>query len=137
MKTLRSVYVLRYEEFVIEPQKIIKDIFKFIGLPSIKISHEIRKNINKKYYSMWENDREKVKSGIFNNVADEIEQRANFFGYSIDNYENISEVSWLGKQTKQPIKPNTRKKYGILRHTIFSDRIRQVLKDLAGRSRCI
>lgn len=96
MKFLRSVYVLRYEEFVLEPQKTIDNVFDYLGLDPIKIKHDIRSNINDKYFYMWEKDRGKYLNRIFNKVTDELENRANKFGYSIVNYDDLAPIPWLG-----------------------------------------
>lgn len=96
MEALRSVYILRYEEFVLEPQKFIDNIFSYLGLVSIKVNHDVRSNVNEKYFLMWENDRKKLVNRIFNRLPPDFETRANKCGYSINNYNSLVPVSWLG-----------------------------------------
>ena len=96
MKSLDSIYLLRYENFVFEPQKTIDEIFEYLGMQTVKVSHEIRTDINDKYFGMWEKDKKKLWNRLFRKLPDEFEQRANQFGYSINDYENLIEVPWLG-----------------------------------------
>ncbi len=98
MKFIDSVYVLRYEEFVCEPQKTIDAIFDFLGLNTIMVHREIRKNINKKYFSMWKNERKKLYmyNRMLSRITPELEAKANKCGYSIKNCNKLNRVSWLG-----------------------------------------
>ena len=97
-KFLNSIYFLRYEDFIVEPQKTIDGIFNYLGLSTVKVSHEIRQNINEKYFSMWEDDR-KSKFNLFHKkMPVDMEVKANRFGYSIEEYHDLVDVSWLGEQ---------------------------------------
>lgn len=96
MKALDSVYVLRYEEFVLQPQKVIEEIFSYLGLNPVKISHHIRSNVNEKYFSMWEKDQKKLLNRMFSQVSPALEDRANQFGYSINHYNDLAPLPWLG-----------------------------------------
>ena len=49
MKFLDSVYVVRYEDFVNEPQEIIEKIYEYLGLKPLSIQHKVLKNMNEKY----------------------------------------------------------------------------------------
>ncbi len=95
-----SVYVVRYEEFVLMPQKVINDIYHFIGLNAIDIRHSIHSDVNNKYFSMWETDRKKLFSRISNGVTSDFEARANKCGYSIKNYNDLAPVTWLASRNK-------------------------------------
>ncbi len=100
--SLDSIYVLRYEEFVMEPQKTINEIFTYLDMDTIEVTHKIRTDINDKYFTMWEKDRNKLWNRLFSKLPGEFEQRANEFGYSINNYQELVSTSWLGEhgQTK-------------------------------------
>jgi hypothetical protein len=100
MEFLCSVYILRYEEFVSDPRKAVDGVCGFLGLAPVTIRHEIRKNVNAKYFSMWEDDRKSLYSRMRCRITPEIEARANRCGYSIDNYNNLVPVSWLGSHNK-------------------------------------
>ena len=101
MKALNSVYILRYEEFVLEPQKVVDEVYGFLGLRSNKISNDVRCNVNEKYFLMWENDRKRIHNRIFFRISREIEKRANKCGYSINNYHDLVPVAWLGSHNNR------------------------------------
>lgn len=96
MKHLSSVYVLRYEEFILDPQKEIENIFSYLEISPININHVVRSNVNDAYFSMWENDRKKILYRIFNGVSQVLEHRSNKFGYSINNYKDLLPLPWSG-----------------------------------------
>jgi hypothetical protein len=96
MNALDHVYIIRYEQFVIEPQRVIDSIFSFLGLGSITVNRDIRKNVNEKYFLMWENEIKKSSNRIFNRIPKDFEARSNNFGYSIKDYDNLVPAPWLG-----------------------------------------
>jgi|TARA_B110000902_G_scaffold213317_1_gene244738 hypothetical protein len=95
MAYLNNVYVVRYEEFVLNPQNEIDKIFGFLGLKSLPIQHSVISNINEKYFSMWEDDRKSILKKNFP-VSDELEKRTNKFGYSIHDYRELLPSLLLG-----------------------------------------
>jgi len=100
MKFLDSVYVLRYEDFVRAPQQMLDNIYSFLRLRTVAIRHDIKKSVNEKYFSMWKRNRKSLFFRIAFRVTDEIETRANRCGYSINNYNDLVPVSWLGPHNK-------------------------------------
>lgn len=96
MKYLRNVYVIRYEDFVANPQDEIDNIFEFLNLGSIHIQHAVRPNVNDKYFSMWESNRKRFLNRILSPVNADLEERANKLGYSICDYQNLTPSSALG-----------------------------------------
>ncbi len=97
---LYTVYIIRYEEFVSEPQKTVDSIFKFLNLDSIEIHHQVKKDINEKYFSMWKHSRKDLFNKILFRVTPKLEKRANKIGYSIKDYAKQVELSWLGAHNK-------------------------------------
>ena len=93
---LDNVYVLKYEEFVLEPQKSVDDIFCFLELDPINITHKIRADVNQKYFSLWEKDQKKLFSRYFLGNVDKMENRAREFGYSLKNVYTLSPCSMGG-----------------------------------------
>ena len=93
---LDSIYIIRYEEFVCEPQKTVDAIYGFLGLEPIAIHHEVRKNVNEKYFSMWTDWCNKLPNNVLSRITPELETRVNKFGYSINNPNKLSSISWLG-----------------------------------------
>lgn len=96
MEALESVYVLRYEEFVLEPQETIDRIFNYLELTTVPLKHDVRSDVNERYFSMWENELKASENRIIGKLPKDIEARANKFGYSINHYNNLRPVSWLG-----------------------------------------
>jgi hypothetical protein len=91
---LENVYVLRYEEFVLHPQESLNSIFDFLGLEPIELNQDVSSNVNDKYYAMWEEERSKRDL----NVLENLEQRAQKLGYSLQDYKTLPEVSWIGER---------------------------------------
>jgi len=99
MKDLDFVYILRYEEFVLNPQEIINDIFSFLKLNPVINTRAISCNINDKYFQMWEKDQKKLLNKFKNRIPQKLENRINKFGYSIYNYNELAPVEWMGANT--------------------------------------
>lgn len=96
MEFLDSTYVLKYEDFVVAPQKTVDEIFAHLGLEPVQVTHQIRTDINDKYFRMWERDRKNPFKRLFSKVPPEYEARANRFGYSIDKHREEVPTSILG-----------------------------------------
>lgn len=80
MNYFKHVNVLRYENFVANPQDEIDKVYDFLALKSSPIRHSISPNINEKYFSMWENNRKNLLNRLQFRVKDALEERANKFG---------------------------------------------------------
>jgi hypothetical protein len=100
MEGIDSLYILRYEDFVAEPQKTIDQIFAHLGMESTEVTHQVRTDINDKYFAMWEKDQNNRLKRLFNRIPAEFEQRANQCGYSIENYRELVPAPWLGAHTR-------------------------------------
>lgn len=96
MPHLKSVYVLRYEDFILNPQTIVDEIFAFLGLDTLPITHDIKPTVNDKYFAIWEESQKKWFNRIFNRLPKAFEARANKIGYSLEDYRNLPAVPWLG-----------------------------------------
>lgn len=100
LEFIDSAYILRYEEFVRDPQAMIEDIYSYLGLDPIRITRDVRINVNNQYFARWGKDRKNILHRILNRVSPELEDRANQFGYSINNYNELAPVPWLGSHTQ-------------------------------------
>jgi hypothetical protein len=100
MEHLDPVHVLRYEEFVCAPQKTIDTVYEFLGLNPVTIRHEVRKDVNAKYFSMWQKDRKSLYRRLLSPISPTTERRANKCGYSIKKYGDLVAASWLGSHHK-------------------------------------
>ena len=96
MQKLHSVYILRYEELVHDPQGTIDDIFRFLELAPVEVSQEVHSNVNEKYFMKWENTQKHSSEHNIYKLTEKFEPRMNRFGYSIAHYNNIVPVSLLG-----------------------------------------
>jgi hypothetical protein len=51
---LKNVLVLKYEDFVKDPDDYLQKIYGFLDLPVHPRTVEVKKEINKKYFAMWQ-----------------------------------------------------------------------------------
>jgi hypothetical protein len=98
VQALGSVYILRYEDLIAEPQKVINNIFSYRELEHIKIGHDVKRGVNDQYFEMWESDRRNPAKQNLNELPQEIETRINRFGYSINDYSRLLPVLWIENQ---------------------------------------
>ena len=84
---LHHVYVLRYEEFVLNPNHYIGRIFDWLDVEPFAFPQVVRSDINARYLERWRHDVLGIKgcgiklTGFFHRF----EKRAEVFGYSIKN----------------------------------------------------
>ena len=76
---LNSVYILKYEDFIDNPQDMINKIFDFLGLNTITIRHKIKNNINQKYFIKWNNEDTAIKNCIIEKFNIEVQK----YGYHL------------------------------------------------------
>jgi len=97
---LNKICILRYEDFVSDPKYFSEKIFNFIGVESVPLIHEVKKDVNQKYFSIW-NQGETKKEQNFDKdiIIDLFEEKFNKFGYSIADYNKRLHVSWLLEST--------------------------------------
>ncbi len=92
---LKSVYVLRYEDLVSQPQNEVDRIYDFLGLESKGVRHTINTNSNDIYFSVYRKDRSHFLKKIYFPISSKLEKRVNKIGYSIKNYKNLVSSSIL------------------------------------------
>ena len=97
---LNKVYVLRYEDFVQNPQLEIDKLYRFIGVKSRKITHNVLPTVNDKYFKMWERNRGNWLQRLVFPISTLWEQRANRFGYSLIEYRKMLEANILGQHVR-------------------------------------
>jgi len=76
--------VIHYEDFVAEPERILTEIYQFIGVDAVPTNEEIRGNVNEKYFEKWREE----SRGLLNKyrmwqAVRRYEDRFRSFGYSI------------------------------------------------------
>ena len=88
--SLKNVFVLRYEEFVAEPQPQFDALLRFLGLSGCPVAREIRPNVNEGYYASWEGRRRTLLGRAYIElVVRRFEQRVRRFGYSLRDYRML------------------------------------------------
>lgn len=100
MGYLNNVHILRYEDFVASPQSEINNIYDFLNLKTLPVQHTVKTNVNDKYFSMWERNRNNLFKRCLFSVDEDLEKRANRFGYSLLNYKDLIPSSMLGSHKK-------------------------------------
>lgn len=96
MPKLNRVFVLRYEDFVSDPQNEIDRIYEFLELEPVPIGRVVTTGLNDVYFSRWERRKQEVLDGPAGMVGDELERRANRLGYSIFRYRERLPCPLLG-----------------------------------------
>lgn len=81
---LKRFYLLKYEDFVSDPQFHIDNLLAYLGLPSQRIRQTVAKAINDHYFDRWQWDR--VNKGLMSELMlEHLEGRCRKFGYSLSN----------------------------------------------------
>jgi hypothetical protein len=84
MSHLQSLYVLKYEDFVENPKEEMAKIFEFMSVPNHLFSQEILRDVNGKYFQMWNENRERETPEMKDSLTS-FENRARAFGYSFES----------------------------------------------------
>lgn len=91
---LKKSFVVKYEEFVADPDKWVNDIYHFLGLADHAMSQKIISGVNNRYFELWEKKRSGYFSGIFHRkTVKAYEERVRLFGYS------LTDLNWIGAAT--------------------------------------
>jgi len=85
LKYIRNWHLIKYEDFISSPQKTIDNIFNYLELESISIEQKIKKDINKKYFLQWKEEKKNISNEELSFFYDKYEERVNKFGYSLKN----------------------------------------------------
>lgn len=100
MPFLHQVYVLRYEEFVLEPQRYVNSLLEWMGLEPFDFRTEVRSDVNDKYFAMWKREKLNLVKrcvGSFRGLSSRLrqfEKEANRYGYSMYEPESLRTISW-------------------------------------------
>lgn len=81
---LRRAMVLRYEDFVRDPDSVLSDVFAFLDLSSHQTRRDVRPDINRRYLARWEKRRQSLMSAPYLALMRRhFEARLRPFGYSL------------------------------------------------------
>ena len=90
-KYLKRSFVVKYEEFVAEPDHWVNSMYHFLGLTDFRVSQQVLSDVNKKYFKIWNNKLKGFFSGPRNrNLIGHYEERVRCFGYS------LTDPDWIG-----------------------------------------
>jgi Sulfotransferase family len=81
---LAHLLVLRYEEFVADPDARLAEAYRFIGIDPQPSGLTVRDTINEAYFTRWEANRwNPLKRYDTDRAVERFEERVNRFGYSM------------------------------------------------------
>ena len=89
--------ILRYEEFVADPDRQLADVFRFLGLEPHASGLTVRRTINEAYFARWSRNRwSPLKRYDIDRAVDRFEERANRFGYCLRDPGRLLAPAVLG-----------------------------------------
>lgn len=81
---LNEVLVVRYEDFVANPQERLHEMQAFLGLPPAELQREVQGGVNDRYWRAWEARRSHPLTRFYAQaVVRRLEERVRRFGYSL------------------------------------------------------
>ncbi|MCB9831695.1 MAG: sulfotransferase [Planctomycetes bacterium] len=92
---LARAMTLKYEDFVAEPERVLGEIQRFIGVAPRAPEIEIRPDINARYFAMWEEHCGKDGARV-RKMIEEREDSIRCFGYS------LVDLAYLGPSVLDP-----------------------------------
>lgn len=80
--------VVRYEELVTDPERVLAELFRFVGVEPVPAGEPVHSRINGKYFERWE----ELRRGFFSRsrlrrATERFEDRVRAFGYSLHEPE--------------------------------------------------
>jgi hypothetical protein len=84
---LKRLLVLRYEDFVEQPQTALRKIYSFLNLPNHSNAIEVREDVNEQYLRLWRTGQDGALSGDCietDGIKSQYERRVAAFGYTLD-----------------------------------------------------
>jgi hypothetical protein len=79
---LKSTHIMKYEDLVADPQDAFNSICDFLGLSPVDVKHEVKPDVNDKYFRMWENERKDAAITGLESLEQLYEKKINQLGYS-------------------------------------------------------
>jgi hypothetical protein len=90
-KHLDHSLVVKYEEFVAEPERWVNNMYHFLGLGDYSMSQKVLSHVNEKYFAIWNKRLSGLLSGPLNRrMIERYEERVRCFGYS------LTDLDWIG-----------------------------------------
>lgn len=95
---LDRLFVCRYEQFVVAPQRVLARLHAFAGLAEHHPPLEIDPHSNHKYFALWRRDLDALKAGrsvALDAFAELFAHRMSAFGYRLDSADEFDRVDWI------------------------------------------
>ncbi|HEX5314551.1 MAG TPA: sulfotransferase [Gammaproteobacteria bacterium] len=73
-------FVLRYEDFVADPNAMLRRVFRFLGVAPVEAAEAVRRDVNARYVHAW---RRGLLAPLRARIAARFEERARAVGYSL------------------------------------------------------
>jgi len=84
MEYLKSCRIVRYEEFVLDPERELDRIYSFLQVCHSDSAHEVYADVNEKYFSRWSVfSREQANLESVERLIGRYEDKVNKYGYSL------------------------------------------------------
>ncbi len=81
---LKSVMVIKYEQFVSNPDQWVNRLYSFLELSEHPVEQRILSKVNDKYFNFWQRDQNRFFPGFeTRSMIKRFETRLNSFGYSM------------------------------------------------------
>ena len=89
-KHITNLMIIKYEDFIVEPQAFLDAIYSFVGIENYESSVKVQSDINRSYFTRWE----KYHHGLIRNfyidyLTAKFEDKVNRFGYSLLDLELV------------------------------------------------
>ncbi|MGB3534615.1 MAG: sulfotransferase [Microcoleaceae cyanobacterium] len=80
---LKKVLVLKYEDFINNPELILNQIYDFIGVESYPLNRVIHQGVNDRYFAWWNHHKNLLKPVYKAYISSRFEAKVNQFDYSL------------------------------------------------------
>jgi len=82
--SLRRYYILRYDDFVRNPDQELDKVYKFLNIESYEIGETIIPDINERYFEKWTKaERSLIKGRQIERIQKQFDARVKMFGYGL------------------------------------------------------
>ncbi len=89
---LQNLLVLKYEDFVKEPQTTLNKIYEFLDIDHVQLTQKVISDVNNKYFAKWKRRQDSIFTRFYTKyIINKYETRVNRFGYSLKDL-NMAEA---------------------------------------------
>jgi Sulfotransferase family len=82
-EAVAPVIILRYEDFVADPERELAAVFEAVGLPPHPVGEEVRQDINRRYFALWRGTRNPLRVLDRRIATSRFDGAVRPFGYSL------------------------------------------------------